>query len=91
MVEAVDAGDEVDAAGAGNEVEGSINGSLLSSLTDKTWRAALEQETKLPYYTLLEKLVLDDYNDSTKEIFPEKNLIFNALNLTPLNQVSRLH
>ncbi len=49
------------------------------------WLDALSDEFGKPYYKKLFTTVQDEYN--TKNIFPERDDIFNAFHLTPLNEV----
>ncbi|KAK6166371.1 hypothetical protein SNE40_023083 [Patella caerulea] len=59
--------------------------SLSSLITDSGWLSALKTELELPYMTELEKKLAEAYK--TKQIFPPQRQLYNALNLTPLNQV----
>ncbi|XP_064648650.1 uracil-DNA glycosylase-like [Lineus longissimus] len=59
---------------------------LLSLLTEKTWKDALADEFKKPYFKELEKKLSAEYA-AGKQIFPPRNLIFTAYNLTPLNEI----
>ncbi len=52
------------------------------------WLPALEGEFKKDYYRYLYKFVIDEYNSKT--IYPPADDIFNALHLTPLNDVKVL-
>jgi uracil-DNA glycosylase len=58
---------------------------ITSTLTDPSWRALLEPEFSKPYFKKLEKFVEKQY--LTKEVFPPRDLIFNAFNLCPLNKI----
>lgn len=58
---------------------------MTSTLTDPSWRALLEPEFSKPYFKKLEKFVEKQY--SSKEVFPPKDLIFNALNLCPFDKI----
>lgn len=50
-----------------------------------TWDDFLKEESKLEYYINLMKFIDEEYK--TKVIYPSYDLIFNALNLTPLDKV----
>ncbi len=50
-----------------------------------TWEEFLKEEAKKDYYKCLMKFVNDEYNN--KIIYPKNELIFNALNKTPLDKV----
>ncbi|KAK3108246.1 hypothetical protein FSP39_004018 [Pinctada imbricata] len=63
---------------------GALN--LSSLLTDAAWKKALDAEFKLPYFKELEKQLAADYSKG-EQIFPPKNLIFNAFNKTPFDKV----
>ncbi|ESO94375.1 hypothetical protein LOTGIDRAFT_175470 [Lottia gigantea] len=64
---------------------GSKSTDLKSLIKDEGWRSALEEEFKQEYMVKLEQKLDADYK--TKEIFPPEDLIFNALNLTPINDI----
>lgn len=49
------------------------------------WSQLLEAEQNKPYYNDLQKFVNDEYK--TKTIYPPRNQIMNALNLTPYDNV----
>ncbi len=63
----------------------SSSSGLTSTLTDPSWRALLEPEFSKPYFKKLEKFVEKQY--SSKEVFPPKDLIFNAFNLCPFDKI----
>lgn len=63
----------------------SSTGGITATLTDPSWRALLEPEFSKPYFKKLEKFVEKQY--SSKEVFPPKELIFNAFNLCPLDKI----
>jgi uracil-DNA glycosylase len=75
---------ENDAEDGGDVSEGRF---LVPLLKDKEWLAALSGEFNKPYFLALEKFVQNEYNDAEKYIFPPRELIFNALNVTPLSNV----
>ena len=52
---------------------------------ENDWLPVLEQEFKKDYYKDLYKFVANEY--ATKQIFPPKDDIFNALHYTPLSKV----
>lgn len=52
---------------------------------ENDWLPVLEQEFKKDYYKELYKFVANEY--ATKQIFPPKDDIFNALHYTPLSKV----
>ncbi|VDD85913.1 unnamed protein product [Enterobius vermicularis] len=65
--------------------EGSYN-YLLSLLIDRSWRRALNLELRKDY---MHKIVtfLEKEKEKGVTVFPPRDLIFNAFNLTPLNQI----
>ena len=63
---------------------GCIN--LLDHLTDAGWKAKLAAEFTQPYFQSLENQLQAEYKAS-KQIFPPKNEVFNAFNLTPIDKV----
>ncbi|XP_019630164.1 PREDICTED: uncharacterized protein LOC109474315 [Branchiostoma belcheri] len=63
---------------------GSLN--LPSFLKDETWRDKLKEEFEKDYFSGIEESLSADYSKG-EEIFPPKELIFNAFNLTPLDKV----
>jgi uracil-DNA glycosylase len=50
-----------------------------------TWEEFLNKESKLEYFKNLMTFINNEY--SHKTIYPDRNLIFDALNKTPLNKV----
>ena len=60
--------------------------SFKDLLTDKLWKVLLGSEFDEKYFQELEKKLEEEYK-AGKEIFPPKEVIFNALNLTPLDKV----
>lgn len=52
------------------------------------WVEAIGEEFKKPYYASLYQFIKEEY--STKVIYPPSDDIFNAMHLTPLNQVKVL-
>lgn len=59
------------------------------NLTQSTWQKALAQEWSKPYMKELE-VFLDQEQKNGKNILPPKNLWFEALNTTPLDEVKVL-
>ena len=58
------------------------------SMISNDWLQAVGGEFKKPYYTKLYEFIKQEYN--TKMIYPPADELFNALHLTPLNQVKVL-
>lgn len=54
---------------------------------DPSWQAVLKDEFSKPYMQELRKFLLQE-KQAGKQIYPPGNLIFNALNSTPLDKVS---
>jgi hypothetical protein len=61
---------------------------LKELLKDGKWKDVLAPEFEQPYFKSLEETLQAEY-DQGKEIFPPRDLIFNALHLTPLEKVSK--
>jgi uracil-DNA glycosylase len=59
---------------------------LAEKLKDPSWRSALSAEFEKPYFTDLENFLTDALNKG-KEIYPPIDLVFEALNKTPLDSV----
>lgn len=57
-------------------------------MIENDWLEAVGGEFKKPYYAQLYKFIREEYN--TRVIYPPAEDIFNALHLTPLNQVKVL-
>lgn len=57
-------------------------------MLENDWLEAVGPEFKKPYYAKLYQFVKEEYN--TRVIYPPADDIFNALHLTPLNQVKVL-
>ena len=51
----------------------------------ETWKDALSEEKKKPYWNELEKFVAEERKNF--KIFPPEEMVFNALKLTPLDRV----
>lgn len=58
---------------------------LIDNLKDPTWKALLTPEFKKDYFQSLEKRILDEYKNKT--IYPAKENIFAAFNLTPFDKI----
>ncbi|XP_046583093.1 uracil-DNA glycosylase-like isoform X1 [Haliotis rubra] len=59
---------------------------LKSLLTESSWTEALQEVFQEQYFEDLQKQLEKDYS-GTKQIFPPKEKIFNAFNLTPIDKV----
>lgn len=59
--------------------------SLLEHLTEPGWKAALEKEFVKPYFVDLAAKVAAEREK--KKVYPPKDQVFSALNLTPLDDV----
>ncbi|XP_046573271.1 uracil-DNA glycosylase-like [Haliotis rubra] len=59
---------------------------LKSLLTESSWTKALQEVFKEKYFEDLQKKLEPDYSGA-KQIFPPKEKIFNAFNLTPIEKV----
>lgn len=59
---------------------------LKDLLKDSKWKEVLAHEFEQPYFIKLEETLQAEYAQG-KEIFPPKDLIFNALHLTPIHKV----
>lgn len=60
-------------------------GSLPALISDAKWRSALASEFAKPYFKAIETFVDKAYKSET--VYPPRELIFHALNLTPLDDV----
>ena len=60
---------------------------LESVLTDGSWRAKIADQFGQDYFKKIETNLRADYGENN-EVFPPRELIFNAFNLTPFNKVS---
>ena len=58
---------------------------LLRNELEKSWENKMKKEFEKDYFSILNKFLKQEYKKQT--IFPEKKLIFNALNSTPFNKV----
>ena len=54
---------------------------------ESSWQKLLEEELQQPYIVDLATFAEKEYTLSTDLIYPPKNLIFNAFNQTPVEQV----
>jgi uracil-DNA glycosylase len=57
----------------------------MIDLIEDSWRAALAEETRKPYFAALQKFVAEEREQHT--IFPPQAEVFAALTLTPIDQV----
>ncbi|XP_013405579.1 uncharacterized protein LOC106170306 [Lingula anatina] len=64
----------------------SSNLDLLHYLTEESWRSLLKEEFSKDYFKNLTAQLSRDYA-AEKEIFPPRELIFNALNAAPVDKV----
>ncbi|MEJ6748815.1 MAG: uracil-DNA glycosylase [Flavobacteriales bacterium] len=58
---------------------------LFRNKLEKSWENKMKEEFEKDYFSILNKFLKQEYKKQT--IFPEKKLIFNALNSTPFNKV----
>lgn len=58
---------------------------LVENLMDPGWKAALEKEFSKPYFAELATKVAAER--ASKQVFPPKEQVFAALNLTPLDKI----
>lgn len=58
---------------------------LISFLTDEEWLSQLKGEFHKPYFEKLQNFLEKEYSNTI--VFPPRELIFNALNSTPLTNV----
>lgn len=57
----------------------------MTEIKEPGWAAALEVEMHKPYFTQLTEFVDREYSEKT--VFPPKDMIFNALETTPLDNI----
>ncbi len=57
----------------------------IDKLIPASWRDSLQAELSKPYFSKLDNFVEEEY--ASKEIFPPREQIFRALELTPLSKV----
>ena len=62
-----------------------VDSALFGLIRDEGWRRVLAPETSKPYFPALEKAVLAEY--ASKTVFPPRDMLFAALNVTPLEAV----
>ena len=55
-------------------------------IIESLWKDRLEEEFKKPYYLEIEHFLTTELSKG-RIIYPNKNLIFNAYNSTPFDQV----
>ncbi|MFN8286314.1 MAG: uracil-DNA glycosylase [Chitinophagales bacterium] len=53
---------------------------------EDSWKSVLADEFKKPYFPLIKQFIVEQKNEG-KKVYPPGNLIFNAFNLTPFNEV----
>ena len=58
---------------------------LFRNKLEKSWENKMKKEFEKDYFSILNQFLKQEYKEQT--IFPEKKLIFNALNSTPFNKV----
>ena len=58
---------------------------LLRNELEKSWENKMKKEFEKDYFSILNQFLKQEYKEQT--IFPEKKLIFNALNSLPFNKV----
>ena len=58
---------------------------LFRNKLEKSWGNKMKEEFEKDYFSILNQFLKQEYKEQT--IFPEKKLIFNALNSTPFNKV----
>tara|TARA_B110000093_G_scaffold57158_1_gene61562 strand:+ start:1481 stop:2155 length:675 start_codon:yes stop_codon:yes gene_type:complete len=58
---------------------------LIRNELEKSWENKMKKEFEKDYFSILNQFLKQEYKEQT--IFPEKKLIFNALNSTPFNKV----
>ena len=58
---------------------------LFRNKLEKSWENKMKEEFEKDYFSILNQFLKQEYKEQT--IFPEKKLIFNALNSTPFNKV----
>lgn len=58
---------------------------LSQYLTDPSWLEVLKDEFQAPYFLEMEKVLTEAYKNET--VYPPKNDLFTALNLTPFSKV----
>ncbi|HPB04608.1 MAG TPA: hypothetical protein PKX60_00090, partial [Prolixibacteraceae bacterium] len=52
---------------------------------EESWKAVLQNEFEKPYFAELIRFVKSEYRE--QQIYPPGNLIFNAFNLCPFNNI----
>lgn len=68
---------------------GTFSFSLPDLITNDEWRKALFEELEKDYIKELEKRLAEHYQGGDS-VYPSTDLIFNALNITPLDKVNNL-
>uniref|UniRef100_A0A7N0UMB9 Uracil-DNA glycosylase n=2 Tax=Kalanchoe fedtschenkoi TaxID=63787 RepID=A0A7N0UMB9_KALFE len=64
---------------------GGVN--LVDLLAEETWSAALAEELHKSYLETLAEFIQKELSGGSVPVYPPQHLIFNALNLTPLDRV----
>lgn len=59
--------------------------SISSLLTEPGWKEKLKDEFAAPYFKSLEESLKDEFKK--EQVFPPKELIFNAFHTTPFDKV----
>lgn len=54
---------------------------------EESWNEALKKEISKPYFAKLIQFIEHEYSEKPEKIFPEKDQIFRALNLCPMEKV----
>jgi len=62
-------------------------GFLGQFLVESGWKTALQAEMASDYFKNIEAEVEKEYRENPGQVFPAKELIFNALNMTALEKV----
>ena len=60
--------------------------SIPDLLIEPGWKEKLKDEFAAPYFKALEASLLDEFEKN--EVFPPKELIFNAFHVTPFDKVA---
>ena len=60
---------------------------IMDEHISESWKSALEDEFEKDYFKQLSGEVVADYLLSKPQVFPPEPLVFNALSITPLEQV----
>eukprot|EP00798_Chlamydomonas_sp_ICE-L_P015688 gene15688-21795_t len=81
-------------AGSKSSTEGASGGAastaaleLSALLRQESWREALEGEFGRPYFQQLSAFLEQEWGNQKLKVFPPRNLVFNAFNSCPFDQV----